>query len=293
MKKALACWMMLGAVWLVHAEDPTGNAQTIEFVRKLQTPGGGFWAMPPGPTLRIVPTLKATSAAVRALHYLGGKIPDPEAAKAYVAKCYDAKSGGFGDTPGATPDVATTAVGIMAVRELGMAAEPYAEGVTKYLTDNAKSLEDIRIAVAGLERLERKSPKSDAWLADVKKAQNADGTFGAGLGQARDTGGAAVILLRLGQTLDKRDNVLRTLREGQRDSGGFGKADSELEADLETSYRVMRCFMMLKEKPARVEGLRTYVAKCRNADGGYGMAPGEPSNVGATYFATIVRKWLD
>jgi hypothetical protein len=55
----------------------------------------------------------------------------------------------------------------------------------------------------------------------------------------------------------------------------------------------MRCFMMLKERPARVEGLRTYVAKCRNEDGGYGVAPGQPSNVGGTYYATIITHWLD
>ena len=55
----------------------------------------------------------------------------------------------------------------------------------------------------------------------------------------------------------------------------------------------MRCFMMLKEKPARVEALRTYIAKCRNADGGYGVAPAEPSTVSGTYYAAIIRKWLD
>ena len=67
----------------------------------------------------------------------------------------------------------------------------------------------------------------------------------------------------------------------------------ETGADLETAYRVMRTFMMLKEKPARVEALRTYIAKCRNEDGGYAIAPGEMSTVSGTYFATIVRKWLD
>jgi hypothetical protein len=49
---------------------------------------------------------------------------------------------------------------------------------------------------------------------------------------------------------------------------------------------------MLRAKPADVERLRAFIAKCRNADGGYGVAPGQPSAVGSTYFAGIVLHWL-
>jgi hypothetical protein len=62
---------------------------------------------------------------------------------------------------------------------------------------------------------------------------------------------------------------------------------------LESSYRIMRCFMMLKEKPADVDAFKGFIAKCRNRDGGYGVAPGQPSSVGATYFASIILHWLD
>ena len=47
------------------------------------------------------------------------------------------------------------------------------------------------------------------------------------------------------------------------------------------------------ETPRSADAVRAFIAKCRNADGGYGPAPGQPSNVGATYFATIVSHWLD
>jgi prenyltransferase beta subunit len=86
--------------------------------------------------------------------------------------------------------------------------------------------------------------------------------------------------------------VVKTLKAGQRKDGGFGKADAA-GSDLETCYRVMRCFVMLKEKPADVAGLRKFVARCRNADGGYGIAPGQPSGAGPTYFASIVLHWLE
>ena len=42
----------------------------------------------------------------------------------------------------------------------------------------------------------------------------------------------------------------------------------------------------------RREGVRSFVAKCRNSDGGYAAAPGQPSSVNGTYFAAIILHWL-
>jgi hypothetical protein len=50
---------------------------------------------------------------------------------------------------------------------------------------------------------------------------------------------------------------------------------------------------MLKERPSDVKALREFVAKCRNDDGGFGVAPGEPSSASGTYFAGIILHWLD
>ena len=49
---------------------------------------------------------------------------------------------------------------------------------------------------------------------------------------------------------------------------------------------------MLKQKPERPEALRAFVAKCRSAEGGYGVAPSQPSTVGGTYFASVILHWL-
>lgn len=277
----------------VRADDDPGLKTTIAYVQKLQTTGGGFFAMTPKPNVKIVPTLKATSAAVRALHYLGAKVPNAQAVANFVASCHDPESGGFADLPKGKTDVFTTAVGIMAVTELKMPEEKYVPGVVKYLSEYAKSFEDIRIAAAGLERFKGKSAKNKEWLEAVLKLQNADGTFGTGPGQARATGGSVVTLLRLGGAVKNKDAVLKVLKDGQRNNGAYGKGDDELASDLETTYRVMRCFMMLKDRPASIEGLRSFVAKCRNEDGGYGLSPGQPSNISGTYFAAIIRHWLD
>jgi prenyltransferase beta subunit len=283
------CFILVPA----HAGEEPGRKQTIAYVQKLQTSTGGFLSMAPQPNIKIAPTLRATSAGVRALHYLNGKVPNPDACAKYVESCFDPASGGFADMPMGKPDHFTTAVGIMAVTELKMATDKYASGVVKFLSANAKTFEDIRIAAAGLERIKMKSPRNQEWLKEVAGLMNKDGTFGKEAGQARDTGGAAVTLLRLGGELTNRDNVLKVLHEGQRQNGGYGKADNEIASDLETSYRVMRCFMMLKTQPKSVEGMRSFVAKCRNEDGGYGIGPGQPSTITGTYFASIILHWLE
>lgn len=274
-----------------RAGEP-GLKETIAYVQKLQTRSNGFLAGAPKSTAPALPTLRATSSAVRALHYFGGDIPYKDACITFVESCHDPATGGFRDTPKGTPDVFSTAVGLMAVTELKMPTDKYAQGAVKYLSDNAKSFEDIRIAAAGLERLKAKSPKNDDWLKEVVKLQNPDGTFGKGPGQARATGGSVVTLLRLGGKVPDTERVLKVLKAGQRQNGGYGKNDDEIASDLETTYRVMRCFVMLKSKPGNVEGIRSFVAKCRNPDGGYGIAPGQASSIGGTYFASIILHWL-
>jgi prenyltransferase beta subunit len=266
---------------------------TVAFLRELQSGDGGFLPAPPDSAGTSPPksSLRSTSSALRALKYFGGAPRDPKAAAAFVDQCFDKSAGAFADRPGGKPDVAVTAVGMMAALEAKLPAERYADAVVKYLTENAKGFDDVRISAAALEAIERRPPVADAWLKEVTKSRNDDGTYGKGPGAARDTGGAVAAFLRLGGKLERRDEVLKALRAGQRDDGGFGKADAK-GSDLETSYRVMRCFMMLKEKPADVDGLKKFVAKCRNADGGYGVAPGQPSTASGTYYAGIVLHWL-
>src|SRR4051794_15624099 len=98
----MACFIVAP---VAHAGD-AAKKQTIAYVQKLQTPSGGFRTHDPKPdAVKIEPNLRATSAAVRALHYLGGELPDKAACVKYVESCYDADSGGFSDVPKGKPDV--------------------------------------------------------------------------------------------------------------------------------------------------------------------------------------------
>ena len=129
----------------------------------------------------------------------------------------------------------------MAVVELKMPIEKYADGASKYLSENAKSFEDIRIAAAGYEAIKTVAPKTNIWTTDLLKLKNQDGTFGKDLAIPRETASAVVTMLRLDAKPAMLGGYIKILNDGQRQNGGWGKGDSEIASDLETTYRVMRC----------------------------------------------------
>lgn len=290
------CLLLLGgavAAGTVRADNAVGRARTIEYLQKLQTSSGGFLPEAATDNKRPSPTLRATSAAVRALEHLGGAVPNRDSAVKFVESCHDAATGGFADTPKGKPDVVATCIGLMTVPALRLAADKYVPAGLKYLDEQAKSFEEVRLAAAAQEAVKRRSPKTDAWLQQVQATANFDGSFGADAGRARATGGAIAAILRLGGSVKDLTVVLTGIKEGQRDSGGWGTADVDDGADLESTYRVMRALYMLKRPPSSLEGVRTFIAKCRNDDGGYGVAPGRPSSVAGTYYAATVQHWVE
>lgn len=286
-------WMFAGMVVVMalptlQAQSEAEKAATLKYLESLQTPSGAF-VVAAGVK---EPTLRATSSALRAIKYFGGTVKNREAITRFVASCFDEKTGGFRPTPQARePDVTTTAVGLMAVVELKMPLERYSGPAVKYLAAHAHTYEEIRITAAGLESIHAQPEVAATWLKEITAKRNDNGTYGKGAGLARDTGGTVVIELRLGAKVANPEAVLKAMRAGQRDDGGFGKADAT-GSDLETSYRVMRAFHMLKERPDE-QKLRAFIRKCRNEDGGYGVSPGQKSSVSGTYFASIILHWLD
>ena len=265
---------------------------TIQFVRKLQDPSGGFKPAPDGKA-----GLRATTAGIRALKYVSGQpvkecVPNFDKATAFVMSCYDPKTGGFAE-PGGKPDVFTTSVGIMGAIELGVPKEKFAKAMD-YLKANAKTFEDVRIAAAAVESWGVKDCPFDLkpWLMIAEKHIDGIGYSPAKEDGARDTASFAAMVLRLKVPLPAGHKVGSILNSGQRDDGGFGEGKGNA-SDLGSTYRVMRALYLLKEKPKDAAKLRGFIAKCRNADGGYGVKPGDPSTIGAVYYAAIITHWLD
>jgi len=268
-----------------QAQTPLDREKTAAYVAGFQNPDGGFAARPGGPS-----SLASTSSAVRTLGFVAGSIPDVPKCIAFVKSCYDPTVGGFAQTPGGKVDIATTAVGLMALTALKLDTGSYAEGAIAYFSKDVKTFEDVRIAVAGLEAVKATSPDFPKWSEQIKQDQNPDGTFGTGSAQPRATGSKVAALLRMNVTLDpaQKTAIVAVLRAGQKADGGWAEADGPSE--LGTSYRIMRAFFMMKEKPDIVK-LRGFLASHRNSDGGFGPKPGAPSDLSGTYFCSIMGYW--
>jgi prenyltransferase beta subunit len=292
---ALAFVLLIPTLSMGQTADET--KATINYLHSMQRADGIFLNV----TLlklkdarETEPSLQATSAGIRALKNFGADVPHPTRASIFIASCLDERTGGYSPGPGQKTSVAVTAVGIMAAVELGMKPERFINQSVHYLAENAKDFEEVRLAAAGFEAANQ-FPKAavDRWLAQIGKMRNADGSYGEPIGDGRMTGGAVALVLRIGGKLDdaERKASLQVLVAAQRPDGGFGKADVKV-SDLETSYRVMRAFHMLNEKPKDTAKLTEFVAACRHADGGYGVTPKQPSDVSGTYYASVILKWL-
>ncbi len=282
---AIVGFLLVTSLVRSQAQTPTDTAKTARFVAAFQNPDGGFAGSAGGKS-----SLGTTSSAVRTLKTVGGSIPDVLKCIDYLLSCHDKTSGGFATTPGGTPDVRTTATGLMAVADMKVVTEEMIQGAIKYFSANVKTFEDIRIAVAGLEAVNTKSRDFPKWTEQVKNDSNPDGRYGKGGSIARSTGSAVVALLRMGVPVENRETVVNAIKSGQKSDGGWGK-DTDVPSDLETTYRVMRCFSMLKEVP-NLESLQSYLLSHRQSDGGYGPTPGATADVASTYYVTTVLRWV-
>jgi len=287
MKWTLALAIAGLATWspLAPAQTPAELGRTAAYLAAFQNSDGGF-----APKVGQKSSLGSTSSAIRTLGFVGGSIPDFPGCVAYVESCHDTASGGFASIPGGKVDVGTTASGLMAVGALKLDPKPYADGAIGFLSKNAKSFEEVRIAVAGLEAIQTPSPDFPRWTEQVRAAQNPDGTFGSGPGRAFATGSRVAALLRMGVALEKdqKDAILAALRAGQNPDGGW--SDGGGPSGLGASYRIMRALFMLKEKPDLAR-LRGFLARLRQSDGGYAPTLGAMAEPGATYTCSIMAYW--
>ena len=229
-----------------------------------------------------------TNTSIRVLGFVGGSIPDPLKAIAFIKSCQDEESGGFAPTPGGETGVGVTASGLMALGELNAATPAIVDKAVAYLDANAKTYEEVRIAVAGLEAVKATAPRLDAWKAILTEGQNPDGTWGEGPNAAFDTGGRAAGLLRLGITPENPEAITKLLLNAQNDDGGWSQDGKT--SDLSSTYRITRALYMMRTPPD-LERLNSFVESCLDSNGLYGPAPKQLGNLGGTYMALIVRRW--
>lgn len=268
------------------AQTAGEKAVTAKWLASCRNTDGGYALTPGGKS-----SVGATSAAIRAIKKCGVEIPDADAVRKYLLSCRTT-DGAFAGEPGGPANCLTTSVGIMGVAELlgrdHADVRAHGPAAVKWLEENVRSFEDARIAAAALETLGAKTDKAEAWIALL------DGpTAGAedAAARARRLGGAVAGVLRLAPSHQAKDSVVQAITDARHADGGWAR-DGKSGPDLETTYRVMRALHMTKTAPRDAAAVRAFVAKCRNADGGYGVQPGKPSAVNGTYYALTVLGWL-
>ena len=270
---------------LVCAAAPAQDMkpETVKYILALQDPAtGGFKVTPAGK-----PSLRACNGGVKSLKAMGQTVPDLDKIKAFVTSCYDAKTGTFAE-PGGKPDVAINAVGLMIALDLGLPREKFAGAMT-YLKDHADTFEEMRIAAAAVEAWGvGDCPFSlDGWL---KTANDIAAPV-----DARTAGSVLAMCLRLGKPCPNGVAHVAAITGGQNADGGWGVKDAA-GSDLETCYRVVRALKLARADgrtaTAELARIKTFAAKCKNADGGYGVKPGEASSMSGTYYAVVIDKFL-
>ncbi len=276
--------LVVGLPTVASAQDAKQTrAAALKFVLDLAEKDGGFRGAPVAKS----PSARGTSAALRAIKYLGGEVPEPQKHAKFLLACYDPSTGGFADTPGGKPTVFSTAVGVMGCVELGIEKEKFRKAMD-FLAKSPVTFEDKRIAAAAVEAWGVKDCPFDL---DPWRVAGKDESSGV----ARQSASGIATVLRLGGKLDAKtlDPLIENIRKSQRKDGGWGHGPpQEGDSDAETTYRVMRALMLAKSKPADPEGVRKFLLSCRNQDGGFGSKPGEASNVGGVYYFAIISKWL-
>ena len=175
----------------------------------------------------------------------------------------------------------------MAAVELKLPRDVSRPAVVKYLGDNVKTFEDIRIAAAAFEAVGRVAGQADAWLEQIAKLRNADGTYGKGDGAARDTGGAVAAVLRLGGKVEHPEAVLKAMKAGQRKTAASARRTRQPRTWRRAIASCAR-FTCSRRKPDDAGRLRAFVDSCRNDDGGYGVARANRRSASGTYYAATI-----
>jgi hypothetical protein len=132
-------------------------------------------------------------------------------------------SGGISDRPGGKPTVLSTAMGLMALGELGrMAAaslkkeQSTVDAAVRFVEKNARTIEEIRMALAGMEAVGVGPAKAKAWYDLVLSRERPEPSSDS----LRSIASALAIDQRLNREAPPVDELKTMLTDGQSADGG-------------------------------------------------------------------------
>lgn len=261
------------------------RAATTRFLRGLKRADGGYASQATDPKSGLHDTV----SALKALRLLDADPDDPERTRAFVHSCSDMATGGFSESPAETPNVFSTAIGLIALRELGETEgfESRAQRAMRFMSENAASAADHFMIIAAHEEGKLPDPVAPSSASFFRARRRQDGAFGE---SARYNAMASAALHRAREPVQHPEPVIRRLLGAQGPDGGF--ADRQGQSDVMTTYAVARALTLLKAMPD-IDGLSGYIAALRREEGGYTDTPNAPATAGATYEALSILRWTE
>jgi hypothetical protein len=263
---------------------PDERARTLTYLHALRREEGGYADQPGNARSGLQDTVNVW----RALRLLDGSVQDARAMLAFVHRCFDPRSGGFCERPGAGPTVLSTALALILLRGLdegGRSLAEWRQPAARFLDGHARSAMDHFLVVAAHEEGALPGVTPGASLEFFGSRRLPDGTFG---DSAFANAIACGALLRGRGRLPHPAPIVARLLRAQTAEGGF--ADHSGPADLLTTYAATHALVLLDRAPD-LAGLRRYLMVLRRHDGGFAMRAGAGSSAGATYQALAVRAW--
>lgn len=182
--------------------------------------------------------------------------------------------GGYAE-PGRTSTVALTASAVLGLRAAG-AAVPDAARAYLLAHETGLAATEAELVVMAEAATGGASDRAAAALAAL---QRPDGTIGEAL---NSTYWGALALAQLGRPVPAA--TVRAIERGQSRGGGFPWIRG-VAPDSDDTSAAVQALAAAGVRGTPVQRALAYLRARRNADGGYGLAPGAPSNAQSTAWA--------
>lgn len=184
------------------------------------------------------PTLAATVMALRAMRYSGVEMKDTKFHQAFLLSCYRPEVAAFVENGAGEPTVLANSFALMLMGELGMPEDVHAVSARDYLVENAETLDEIYMAMAGMQVMGLADEVPASWMKTMMDTAVSEEA------PAYDKARAIVTCMRTGFNLPDYSLFLEPIQSTLKEV----TADADFHKDakaLQATYTLARALMMI------------------------------------------------
>lgn len=184
------------------------------------------------------PTLSATVMALRTFRYSGIEMKDTKSQQAFLLSRFKPSVGAFVENEAREPTVLANCFALMLMGELGMPEDVHAVSARDYLVERATTLDDIYMAMAGLQVMGLADEIPASWMKTMMA------TALSGETSAYDKARAVITCMRTGFNLPDYSLFLDPIQKALKEVA----ADPDFHKDpkaLQQAYTLARALVMI------------------------------------------------